>query len=73
MRKAKPNRGLENRLQDTLRKLVKHHSEQGKPIEPNGKPNRPNRAGRFMAKLWPVHGQCMANSWPVRGQFMGNS
>eukprot|EP00974_Lingulodinium_polyedra_P093274 9034557-Lingulodinium_polyedra.AAC.1 len=54
-------------------RLVQHHGEQGKPIEPHGQPNRPNRAGKVMANLWPTHGQFVTTAWPVRDQFMANS
>eukprot|EP00974_Lingulodinium_polyedra_P066838 6468851-Lingulodinium_polyedra.AAC.1 len=54
--------------------------------EPNGRPNRPNQTGRYMASAWPVHGQPeptesnwpvhgqrVASSWPAHGQFMASS
>eukprot|EP00974_Lingulodinium_polyedra_P035989 3452872-Lingulodinium_polyedra.AAC.1 len=54
--------------------LVQDHRQRGKPIEPNGTPNRPNRIyGQFMADLWPIPGQFLVRPWPFHGSFMSNS
>eukprot|EP00974_Lingulodinium_polyedra_P071965 6964367-Lingulodinium_polyedra.AAC.1 len=44
-----------------------------RPIEPSGKPNRPNQTGRVMADSCSVPGQFVANSWPIHKQFMAKT